>query len=124
MTDLEKTIHKSKKSAANGEDLPYSPYSSLGLPELFAVKVRELSDTSAIIKQLEEEKKTIQSFLQSCLNDHKIDRARVGDLRVLCYEGGTAQINQKKLLENGVSMDIIEASKTRTTYLVVKIMKD
>lgn len=124
MTDLEKTIHKSKKSTLNGDDIPYEPYDAVGLPELFAAKVRELSDTTSIIKQLEEEKKTITAFLQTSLSEQKRDRARVDNLRVLCYEGGSAQINQKKLLENGVSMDIIEASKTKTTYIAVRIMKD
>lgn len=121
MTEIEKAIHKSRKK---DDEVPYRHYSDIGLGDEFAALVSSYDETLKAAALLEEEKRKLSKEIQSRLGERKVDRARVGDKRVLCYEGRTAHINRELLLEHGVSMDVIEESTRSTTYTVAKIIRD
>lgn len=121
---MDKIVEKSRAKKEKGVELPYEPFKEIGLDAVFKKKVEQLDEVLRIIKQAEEEKKGLQEEIKAALSERNRDRVRVDDLRVLCYQGQTSWIDKEKLLENGVSMDVIEASKGAKSYTVVKLIKD
>jgi len=122
---IEKAIDNARVKKGKGIEIPYEPFKDLGLDAAFKKKVLQLQEVQTILKQAEEEKKQLQEEIKRSLSERNRDRARVDDtLRVLCYEGQTIWLDKEKLLENGVSMDVIEASKNSKSYTVVKLIKD
>lgn len=122
---IEKAIISARAKKEKGEDIPYQTVEEIGLDAAFKQKAEQFAEVSRIVAQAEEEKKALGEEIKRLLGTRNRDRVHVNDtLRLLCYEGKSVTIDQKKLLENGVSMDVIEASKNIKPYITVKTVKD
>lgn len=119
---IEKTIEKVRKGGAiKSEDIPYQEYTEVGLGGTFATMVQQFDNLAGVIKLAEAEKKELGEKIKLALAEGKVDRARITpQLRVLASQGRTTWIDKTSLLENGVSMDVIEASTKEKKYIKVQ----
>ena len=105
---------KDEEAAAKYED--FTGIEALMGSETFVTAVMEVKDLGQKKNQYESEYKARKKDLVAELDSVGKTHVQMGDIKVRRYKGGSKFLDSRKLLEKGVSIDIINACYSTTEY--------
>lgn len=96
-------------------------WSKAGMPVSWRDKVLQAAALQAEIEEMQEDLKALKTDIKEAQVANGEKAIIVGEFRCSVYEGKSVTLNKQKLLEHGVSVEVIQKSTVVTEYVACRI---
>lgn len=105
---------------------PYVDFTTvpeLASDETFPAEVVEMVECASTKNAMEKRYKELKPIVAQKLKDSHTLRAQIGDIQLNCFPGKNKQLSKEKLMEKGVSTDVINQCYSETPYDDIRISR-